>query len=247
MSRRVCPHCGNTMFAAAMTMACIVETTEDENNPFKMMKKGDESKAEIKVMKCMRCKADVSNDDLLTGVVCKECGRVVMPDSLNEDGVCEVCRAKKERKELQNATPEELIAMLLEAEKRAAVTSATKKVEQAESAAAAVTEKAEEKKAEENEKPAKKAGKRGKAKASKVKSDVEEKPAPQEDKEVSKEEVSDAEQEIANSQEAPFPDTDALAEAINPPANEPEDINEEEPQPAPAPFSMFDDDEEQPF
>lgn len=267
MSRKVCPHCGNTLFAAAITMACIVETTDDETNPFKMMKKGDESKAEIKVVKCMRCKADVTNEELLTGVACKECGRVVMPESLNADGICEVCVAKKERKELQNATPEQLIAMLLAAEKKAGMKSVDTKVAKAEEAAEAVTQKAEaaaEKKDQEKaeETTAKKSGKgkRGKAKASAVKEDSEKtedegENAPTEENPVTENEVAAAEKEIADGQEAPFPDTDALAGIINPPAEEavtaaePAPV-EEQPaaeQAAPAPFAMFDNDEEQPF
>ena len=113
---KVCPHCGSSMFAAKIIRGCIVESNED--GTFKIMKEST-NKYDIEIIKCGRCKKDITEDDLVTGVTCKECGKVVNPSEIGEDGICDICKAKKERSELANASTEDLIRMLLKAEKMA--------------------------------------------------------------------------------------------------------------------------------
>ena len=169
-TKKMCPHCGGTMFMGAITRACIVEVfapdKEGEEESFNVSKE-TKDKYSIEVVKCIRCKRDVSKDELITGVVCKECGRPVAPDDLNKDGICSVCEAKKTRSELANASQDDLIRMLLEAEKRSSSVSEkiSKKVEQAEAVNnsanddttddAAVDTKAEESTGKETKKRAK--------------------------------------------------------------------------------------------
>lgn len=189
---KMCPHCGSKMFAAAITKPCIVEVTGDINNPFKILKEVDNN-PEIEIVKCARCKAELKETDLVTGVKCKECGKIVAPTELTEEGICDVCDAIKKRSELANASKEDLIRMLLNAEKNAnpVATKIEKKVQEAEDVvqqieAETVAQPKEQKKV-----------KAKKAKDSKN-DDVKE--------EVPVEQVQRAVDDLANSQEAPFPE-----------------------------------------
>ena len=282
-TKKMCPHCGGTMFMGAITRACIVEVfapdKEGEEESFNVSKE-TKDKYSIEVVKCIRCKRDVSKDELITGVVCKECGRPVAPDDLNKDGICSVCEAKKTRSELANASQDDLIRMLLEAEKRSSSVSEkiSKKVEQAEAVNnsanddtigdAAVDTKAEEltKKAEESTgKETKKRAKapRGRKKntdetveGNESKPETENKPADDKSEKQS-EDVKEAVDDLANSQEAPFPDfpgmnapTESEPEAAEDSFKESEPVQEnnnsedKESVNAQEPFQMFDENEE---
>ena len=72
---KLCPHCGSKMFVAAITRGCVVEVTDDANEPFKLLKESSKG-FEIEIAKCARCKHDLTLDDLTTGVPCKECGKI---------------------------------------------------------------------------------------------------------------------------------------------------------------------------
>ena len=283
-TKKMCPHCGGTMFMGAITRACIVEVfapdKEGEEESFNVSKE-TKDKYSIEVVKCIRCKRDVSKDELITGVVCKECGRPVAPDDLNKDGICSVCEAKKTRSELANASQDDLIRMLLEAEKRSSSVSEkiSKKVEQAEAVNnsanddttgdAAVDTKAEEltKKAEESTgKETKKRAKapRGRkkntdetAEGNESKSETEDKPTDDNKSEKQSEDIKEAVDNLANSQEAPFPDfpgmnapTESEPQVAEDSSKESESIQEnnnsedEESVNAQEPFQMFDENEE---
>ena len=281
-TKKMCPHCGGTMFMGAITRACIVEVfapdKEGEEESFNVSKE-TKDKYSIEVVKCIRCKRDVSKDELITGVVCKECGRPVAPDDLNKDGICSVCEAKKTRSELANASQDDLIRMLLEAEKRSSSVSEkiSKKVEQAEAVNnsanddttgdAAVDTKAEEltKKAEEStEKETKKRAKapRGRkkntdetAEGNESKSETEDKPTDDNKSEKQSEDIKEAVDNLANSQEAPFPDfpgmnapteseTQAAEDSSKELVQENNNLEDEESVNAQEPFQMFDENEE---
>ena len=281
-TKKMCPHCGGTMFMGAITRACIVEVfapdTEGEEESFNAPKE-TKDKYSIEVVKCIRCKRHVSKDKLITGVVCKECGRPVTPDDLNKDGICSVCEAKKTRSELANASQDDLIRMLLEAEKRSSSVSEkiSKKVEQAEAVNnsanddttgdAAVDTKAEEltKKAEESTgKETKKRAKapRGRkkntdetAEGNESKSETEDKPIDDNKSEKQNEDIKEAVDNLANSQEAPFPDfpemnapteseTQAAENSSKEPVQENNNLEDEESVNAQEPFQMFDENEE---
>ena len=276
-TKKMCPHCGGTMFMGAITRACIVEVfapdKEGEEESFNVSKE-TKDKYSIEVVKCIRCKRDVSKDELITGVVCKECGRAVAPDDLNKDGICSVCEAKKTRSELANASQDDLIRMLLEAEKRSSSVSEkiSKKVEQAEAVNnsvnddttddAAVDTKAEESTGKETKKRAK--APRGRKKntdetveGNESKPETEDKPADENKLEKQSEDVKEAVDDLANSQEAPFPDfpgmnapTESEPQAAEDSSKESEPVQEnnnsedEESVNAQEPFQMFDENEE---
>ena len=275
-TKKMCPHCGGTMFMGAITRACIVEVfapdKEGEEESFNISKE-TKDKYSIEVVKCIRCKRDVSKDELITGVVCKECGRAVVPDDLNKDGICSVCEAKKTRSELANASQDDLIRMLLEAEKRSSSVSEkiSKKVEQAEAVNnsanndttddATVDTKAEESTGKETKKRAKAPRGRKKntdetAEGNESKPETEDKPADDKSEKQS-EDMKEAVDDLANSQEAPFPDfpgmnapTESEPEAAEDSSKESESVQEnnnledEESVNAQEPFQMFDENEE---
>ena len=275
-TKKMCPHCGGTMFMGAITRACIVEVfapdKEGEEESFNVSKE-TKDKYSIEVVKCIRCKRDVSKDELITGVVCKECGRPVAPDDLNKDGICSVCEAKKTRSELANASQDDLIRMLLEAEKRSSSVSEkiSKKVEQAEAVNnsvnddttddAAVDTKAEESTGKETKKRAKAPRGRKKntdetAEGNESKPETEDKPADDKSEKQS-EDMKEAVDDLANSQEAPFPDFPGMNAPIesepqaaedsskeSEPVQENNNLEDEESVNAQEPFQMFDENEE---
>lgn len=274
-AKKMCPHCGGTMFMGAITRACIVEVfapdKEGEEESFNVSKE-TKDKYSIDVVKCIRCKRDVSKDELITGVVCKECGRPVAPDDLNKDGVCSVCEAKKTRSELANASQDDLIRMLLEAEKRSSSVSEkiSKKVEQAEAVNNSANEdtaddttidaKAEELTGKETKKRAKAPRGRKKnvdetAEGNENKPETEDKPADENKSEKQSEDMKEAVDDLANSQEAPFPDFPGMNAPTEPeqqvaedsskePVQENNKPEDEESVNAQEPFQMFDENEE---
>ena len=265
---KVCPHCGSKMFVGAITRGCAIESVIDESgNPsFKLVKESSGNKYDLEILKCCRCKKDVKADELVEGVSCKECGRIVNPDELNEDGLCEVCAAVKQRAELANASREDLIQMLLNAEKQA--NPVTTKGEKQGKKAEKIEEKKDDTDADETKekKPAtKKGGRRGKVKVGEdTKLDDDRKnetddTTDENEKSVSEEkeehvtdvEAAKAVDDIANQQDAPFPDLNENGNSAEDVASLP--MNPPEPeQAAPASqgtedFKMFDDRDDEPF
>lgn len=242
MENKMCPHCGSQMFMAKIIRPGLVSTTADPNEPYKILKEG-QGKFDIEIVECARCREVVTEEALVTGVKCKECGRIVGPMDVNEDSVCNVCVAVKQREELANASREDLIQMLLNAEKKA--NPVTKKIEKQIEIANSIPTEDEQVKTEETSAEAK-TGKRKASRRKKEDDDVknDEEPAVQEEVSAPIEAVDD----IANQQEAPFPDI-----AMNPP-----EVNVEVPtsvpsttessaddeQPIGADFRMFEDGEE---
>ena len=181
--------------------------------------------------------------------------------------------SKKTRSELANASQDDLIRMLLEAEKRSSSVSEkiSKKVEQAEAVNnsanddttddAAVDTKAEESTGKETKKRAK--APRGRKKntdetveGNESKPETENKPADDKSEKQS-EDVKEAVDNLANSQEAPFPDfpgmnapTESEPQVAEDSSKESEPIQEnnnledEESVNAQEPFQMFDENEE---
>lgn len=193
---KMCPHCGSKMFAAAITKPCIVEVYDDNDNPFKILREVDKN-PEIEIAKCARCKAELKMTDLVMGVACKECNRIVSPGELNSEGICDVCEAIKQRSELANASKEELIKMLLNAEKKANPVAAKieKKVQESEE----VVQKIED----ENVQPEKPKKTTGRTKTRKKDT------GNTQEETVAEEQVVQAVDDLANSQEAPFPEMNA--------------------------------------
>lgn len=262
---KMCPHCGSQMFMATITRGCLVETTTDPENPYKILREGKD-KYDIEIVKCARCKEDIKKEDLVEGVKCKECGRIVGPMDINSDGICHVCTAIHERSELANASREDLIQMLLNAEKKANPVAARmeKQMEKAEEANAAMNPPADTvlEEVTTKEKPKTKTG-RGKSNKKKkdAASEATETPVEEvveetvQENPVVEESVAEAVNDIANQQEAPFPEVDSSI--IEPIVSEELDANVPEGTPvldtvAPVPaeepigsdFKMFDDAED---
>lgn len=269
---KVCPHCGSKMFLGSITRGCALESIVDEqgNNTFRIVKESSGDKYELSVLQCCRCRAEINEDDLIEGVICKECKKVVNPNELNEEGICEVCQAKREHTELATASTDDLIKMLIEERKRAdslatKINAKLEKADEAEAKATAKTAKAKAKDEATNDtaddkqqeaKPVKKGGaKRGKVKMGEatestnneeVKSDVEtaeQGTTDAEKEEVSQTEVNDAVNDIANQQDAPFPELPYEEPLpMNPPVEEVPVQQEVQPVQNPSDgFQMFDD------
>ena len=247
---KVCPHCGSSMFAAKIIRGCIVESNED--GTFKIMKEST-NKYDIEIIKCGRCKKDITEDDLVTGVTCKECGKVVNPSEIGEDGICDICKAKKERSELANASTEDLIRMLLKAEKMAkSVSVPTQESVQEDTKKDTESNNTEE----ESSEPEKKTRRRKVKKTQETENTTDEsqpesvsEDAPVEEKtseeNAEQKETVEAVNDIANQQEAPFPDIPMESESEQPlPAmNPPETSGQTEESFGVSDFEMFKTDE----
>ena len=256
--KKMCPHCGGQMFMVKTIRAGIVEITTDTDNPYNILKE-NKDKFEIEIVGCARCKEAVTEDTLVTGVKCKECGRIVGPMDVNADGICNVCEAVKQRTELANASREDLIKMLLDAEKKTnpVVAKMEKQIEKAEEVVAtapvAVAESEDAQPEEEKKKTTRRATRRKKDDADTASETVETTEPLQEEEsaaevaEVATAEVTEAVEDIANQQEAPFPDIAMnlpVEEAVAPVETVVETPVQQEEQPIGADFRMFDEEEE---
>ena len=261
VNNKVCPDCGGKMFMATITRGCVVEViapeNEGEESTCKVLKE-NENKYDIKIVMCARCKKELTEEDLVTGVKCAECGKIVSPKDIDENGICDVCNAKHQRAELQNASKEDLIKMLLDAERKANPV-ASKMEKQIQKAAEVTVDQtipvAEETPSEEQKEEipeTKSPGRRPKAPRGKKAKDAEvsenvETPVVEEAvvEEVKSEEISESTEavnDLANQQEAPFPEMNIPEEPVLAPVVE-APIPEEQPIGAPG-FQMFDDGEE---
>lgn len=256
--KKMCPHCGGTIFMGAITRGCLVEVStsdKDGEDDVINISKEIKDKYNVELLKCIKCKHKIAEKDLITGVVCRHCGKPVTPDDLNDEGICSVCVAKKNRAELANASPDELIRMLLEAEKKNSSVneSIAKKIAKADE----VTTKAvpEPKKEDTPEKAtpaddtAAKPKRRAKSPKNRKKADAVDastEPASQTEPKAESDTTDKVVDELANAQEAPFPDVPSMAE----PTMETESTeNVQQNNDAPSndnsdPFQMFDDNEE---
>lgn len=260
---RMCPHCGGHMFMAKIIRPGIVEVFADEKEPYKICKESKDN-YEVEILKCARCKEAITEADLVVGVTCKECGRVVGPMDVNTDGICNVCEAVKQRAELANASKEDLIKMLLEAEKKAnpVVAKMEKQIEKAEDVAPAtpvIIDEAPSETAEKAEEPSEKKPKtRTKARKKKT-DDVADDTTSDDTTEETAEEtvpteepvVEEAVNDLANQQEAPFPEMNPPEEDMQTPdtntpvvPQEVPQVAQEEEQAIGADFRMFDEGEE---
>jgi hypothetical protein len=154
MSKK-CPHCGGTKFKAVIKRAGAIDLLADGS--VTIIKELE--KFSYEVIECLNpnCKAKVTNDDLVDNVACSQCGTMTKPEELSEDGLCPVCAALKARPELASASPQDLIRMLIEAERRNSATTSAKiekKVENAETTVENVKAKEEEAKAKAEEQAA---------------------------------------------------------------------------------------------
>jgi DNA-directed RNA polymerase subunit RPC12/RpoP len=258
-SVKVCPHCGGKMFAAKIIRGCIVEATEDGG--FKILKENTD-KHDIEVLKCGRCKNELTNDQLISGVACKECGKIVNPNDVNTDGVCSICQAQKDRSELASASREDLIRMLLDAERKAKFgdvvpnpTPTAFPVMTDVTPEESVAKETEEDETKEETKKKRGAARKKTAKEESTEEQTEE-PVIDEPAEstvesttetvestVEETNTTEAVDIIAEQQTAPFPDIAPLPETAMPAMNPPEDSDQQGEQFGVSQFEMFKSDE----
>lgn len=266
--KKMCPHCGGQMFMVKIVRAGIAETTDDG---YKILKESQD-KFDVEIIGCARCRQSITETDLVEGVKCSVCGKVVTPTDINSEGVCNVCEAIKQREELANASREDLIKMLLAAEKKsnpvvAKVEKQMAKAENIEDSAANTTEDTAEDTAEEvveanvPEKKSRTKSRKRKAEVVEESTDtnaatVEETPAeetsveePAVEETVAEEAPVEAVEDIANQQEAPFPTVEVDIPEVSEQTMVPdttlvtEESNSDE-QAIGTGFQMFDDSEE---
>lgn len=161
---KFCPHCGGSQFKAVIKRPGVITITDEGA---KVLKEVD--KIGFEVVECLKCKTKVTNDDLVENVLatCNECSKPVKEEEL-VNGLCVVCDAKKNRADIANASPEELIARLLELEKQAGAVQATKiekKIEVSEKTVEEIDNKEEEAKRKKEEAAKKRAETLAKKKA----------------------------------------------------------------------------------
>lgn len=259
--KKMCPHCGGTIFMGAITRGCLVEVfTPDKDGEDNVVNISKEikDKYNIELLKCIKCKHKVTEKDLITGVVCKHCGKPVTPDDLNDEGICSVCVAKKNRAELANASPDELIRMLLEAEKKNSSVneSIAKKIAKADEVTAKTASESKEEDISEKATPADDTAAKPKRRAKSPKNrkkadavDTSTEPASQTEPKADNDatdKTDKAVDELANAQEAPFPDVPPITEPTAETENT-ENVQQNNDIPSnndTDPFQMFDDNEE---
>jgi len=215
---KICPHCGSDMFMATITRGGVIKVLaavdENTNDEIQIIKEIQE-KADIAVVKCAKYRNQITQQDLIVGIKCKTCGNETNPEDIDAEGNCVVCAAVANRQEIASASKEDLIRMLIEAEKKAnpVVARIENKQELAEQ-----TDKANEVTEESTEDPTeapaeepvvKKTRKRKNAKAVTEEEAEAPKETPEEaavTEETAEEAIQEEVDNIANQQEAPFPD-----------------------------------------
>lgn len=116
MSSKRCPSCSGDIFVAKIIRGAAVKSNED--GTFTILKEIPEY--ELEILKCNKCKSEVSEADLVEAVLCTRCGLPVNQKNINKEGVCDVCLAIESREDLANATKEDVIRMVLTLERQVA-------------------------------------------------------------------------------------------------------------------------------
>lgn len=114
---KVCPKCGSKTLMAVVRRGGIVESKGiDENgNPIFELVRENTNKFDLEIIGCASCKTKLTTADLIGGVVCKHCGKMVAPDDLDESGNCSTCSMLIKNPELENASQEDLLRLLAQA------------------------------------------------------------------------------------------------------------------------------------
>ena len=111
--KKVCPHCGSSVFASILNVMSIIDVSEGLDN-FKVLKSDIDNASINCVCKCVNCKNDVTEQDLIGGVQCAKCSEYVPQEDIDEDGLCPACAMLKKN----NASPTELLRMLIAEQKK---------------------------------------------------------------------------------------------------------------------------------
>lgn len=111
--KKVCPHCGSSVFASILNVMSIIDVSEGLDN-FKVLKSDIDNASINCVCKCVNCKNDVTEQDLIGGVQCAQCSEYVPQEDIDEEGLCPACAMLKKN----NASPTELLRMLIAEQKK---------------------------------------------------------------------------------------------------------------------------------
>jgi hypothetical protein len=111
--KKVCPHCGSSVFASILNVMSIIDVSEGLDN-FKVLKSDIDNASINCICKCVNCKNDVTEQDLIGGVQCAQCSEYVPQEDINEEGLCPACAMLKQN----NASPTELLRMLIAEQKK---------------------------------------------------------------------------------------------------------------------------------
>lgn len=110
MSTKRCPDCGSDIFVAKIIRGAAVKSMEDGS--FSILKEVAEH-YEIELVKCNKCKRELTKADLIETVLCTKCGLPTIPSTVNDKGVCDVCQALETRDDLAGASREDLLRKVL--------------------------------------------------------------------------------------------------------------------------------------
>ncbi len=243
---KVCPHCGSNQLMAYIKRSCLVETNgvdAEGNVTFNIIKQNPKDR--IEVVCCVECKRPVTNEELVEGVQCKNCGAFVSsPDELDENGNCEVCAMTLANPALLQASQSDLLRLLAQAMKGKSPKAniVDKKEAQVEQVAESIVKKEEASAADvvlnggtPEDVPQTKGRKKRKQDVSN------EEPKPADIIEEHANHVEEAMAQIAGEQQAPFPDVKGIPTGMFPP-DTPSDT-----QPAESGFQMYSGDDDEPF
>lgn len=122
MSTKRCPHCDGDIFVAKIIRGAAVRALADGS--FEIIKEIPDY--EVEILKCNKCKETVTENDLVSLVACKKCNTLVDPKTLDENGVCDVCKVLEVREDLANASKEDLLRMYLTLERQVGTPKQTK-------------------------------------------------------------------------------------------------------------------------
>ena len=118
---KICPYCGSTQFLGIIKRGGIVESVGVKDNgtvTFNILKEGATDKYEIDIRSCYKCKEKLATNDLVEGVKCIGCGNIVPPSDICEDGLCSMCAFTTTDPEIQNASREDILRLLIDARRQ---------------------------------------------------------------------------------------------------------------------------------
>lgn len=118
---KICPYCGSTQFLGIIKRGGIVESVGIKDNgtvAFNILKEGATDKYEIDIRSCYKCKEKLTTNDLVEGVKCMGCGNIVPPSDICEDGLCSMCAFTTTDPEIQNASREDILRLLIDARRQ---------------------------------------------------------------------------------------------------------------------------------
>ena len=117
MKKQICPYCNSVNIIAKITRGAIARFVIMDDETLDMRISEESKEFEYEVLGCKDCGNKFTEKELSIASQCSKCGKYLPENLLDESRICDVCNIANSRPELLNATKEELIRMLLMAEK----------------------------------------------------------------------------------------------------------------------------------